>query len=429
MSFGSGHSGDRHLINNAYNQSGVLTTLLFVFWLLCFATYSPSGRDSGLSLSSLDWIAVLKVVSRFLAIVLLSWCLFKKRMSVREREVIRHLIPFGIFAVWAICSTFWSPISAATLGHSGEALILVMLAAGTGIVCFDQRNLSKILFHLSLITFILSIINVLFGFASPQTGNGDFSRLEVLGHPNQIGIVASTGLVITVTSYLAWKWKWTRILILPAIIIHPLALHMTRSRTALFCALAGFFMASLIFGRRKMLPIILLILSLLGTIYLSVDPNGDLFAEATGRVGNYVKRDQTEEELLGASGRVELWDIAFKSFLSSPLIGHGYGSPSTTGTIYVWGSDRYNTAHNAFLYVLTGTGIIGGFFLGWGILGFFHRVWIGLRGTEEKRKIAGFGLTMLSFFLLKMLMEPFFSPLDAAPVIFFATVGIVAGSI
>jgi O-antigen ligase len=92
----------------------------------------------------------------------------------------------------------------------------------------------------------------------------------------------------------------------------------------------------------------------------------------------YLRRGQTQDELLSLTGRTYMWQMAIKDFLKEPWIGYGYYSASKeiSSRIITGGSNIDNT----YLNVLIGGGVILAFPL---ILSAIHTL-ISLWKTKKK---------------------------------------------
>jgi O-antigen ligase len=133
-------------------------------------------------------------------------------------------------------------------------------------------------------------------------------------------------------------------------------------------------------------------------------------------IEKYVMRGQTREDLSEASGRQELWIRALESFRETPVLGHGYFMLSRSGTMYVWLKNQYQTAHNLYLHVLTGTGIVGVLLFLWAC------------GTAIGKPTLSpqyfMTLVLTAWFALVGLFElSILGPMDPSTVLFFVTLG------
>jgi O-antigen ligase len=96
--------------------------------------------------------------------------------------------------------------------------------------------------------------------------------------------------------------------------------------------------------------------------------------------------------------------------------------------MYVWGAERWQTAHNTYLHVLTGTGLMGFFLMAWALLQMLHPMIAYARQEGPRRKLAIFVLLLAVWYLALGCFElSFAGPVDPEVVLFFCTLGIAAG--
>ena len=121
-----------------------------------------------------------------------------------------------------------------------------------------------------------------------------------------------------------------------------------------------------------------------------------------------------------------MWSIAWKSFQDSPIFGHGYYVMTSTGLFEVWGKLQWQTAHNAFLHVLTGLGLMGVAFLVWAFASAIGPCFQALK--DGSRKVEFLIVAMFVWYCgMGMAELSFFGPVDTAVVLFFVLLGIAAG--
>jgi len=427
------HLGVASLARAAWSaeaETVAVWSLVVVIWLLSIASYSPTERAvAPLSLSTLDPMAAAKVATRLIALLLLGTILWKVPRTPAKQHVLRRLLPFGLLAGWCMLSALWSPMAAVSLGHAGETLMFTGLAAVVGLVCTEDRHLSRILFHLTAAALVVSVLNAGFGAAGLSNAEGEAGgRAFGFLHPNMAAQVAGVGLVVLVSSYLIAGWRWTRWLLLPAIAMQGWVLFLSQSRTANGATFAALLACLVLFARRGSVLLVAVIFAVALTGYLAFDPTGQAFGDVQGRIVNYVMRGQTRSQFMTATGRTEMWAVGWQSFLESPLRGHGNCVMTKTGMVPVWGESEWQTAHNLFLHVLAGTGLIGGLLLVWALWRPAAAAWHEFAKGAAERKTAAFVLTVFGWFLLVGLYEiSFLGPVSPSSLAFFVVLGIAAG--
>ena len=107
----------------------MLTIVLVLGWVMTLFTFSVPGREAPASLSSLDVVALAKVGSRGVCLLAFSWMLLRLWSDPRRSQVVSRLWPLGLFAVWCLASTLWSPLKAVSLGQAGSMVVLLLLGS------------------------------------------------------------------------------------------------------------------------------------------------------------------------------------------------------------------------------------------------------------------------------------------------------------
>jgi len=399
---------------------------IFLVWLLSLACYSPGGRAGPLELAQLDWIAVGKVAVRVLAVLLLVVVLAGVPALPVRRRIFRCLLPFAVYASWAALSTLWSPLKAVSLGHAAELFMLLMLSALIGLVCVDDENLSRLMLHLALAMFLVSVLSVTMSYLG-RGGGAD--RAYGFVHPNLAAQSAGGALLIVLAGSLLWGWRWAQKLTLPALVIAAFVLYVAHSRTAIAVTLLGVAGCLFIGGRKQLLLTLVVMCTLAVAFYLALDPHWTLLGGASEEAVTYALRGQTREQFASASGRYEMWAIGIDSLLKSPLIGHGNWMMTPSGMAFVWGEYQWQTLHNLFLHVLAGTGVIGGALFLWAVarpLNLLRR-WLPEREAPQWN-IAAFALLVFLWFLAVGLYElSFLGPVTPVSLFYFTTLGVMSG--
>ncbi len=397
-------------------------------WLLMLLTFSPRGREVS-SIATLDLIAIAKVVSRGLALALLAYMLSRLWTDPKRPAVMRCLFPFGVFVSWCMLSTFWSPLKAVSLGQSAGLLVLLMLAATLGVLSSGERNISIVLCHLCTALLLISAAVLLVEWAFPAANA--FSRRESqILHPNKAGSAASIGITLLVASRLLWGWRWSKVLLVPGVLLHGALLFLAVHRVGAFLALMLVLIMLCALANRPLLAALAVTVSVSGAAYLAIDPGLHLASDAASAATEYVRRGQSPEQMLSLSGRTEMWQVIWESFSKSPLYGHGYFVSSKSGTLDLWYEAKNWTAHNLLLQVLVSTGLVGGVLFLWGLRRPLLLVMHGLAGNETNRRLALF-LTLVGIWVFgrSLLNESIVGPITPTSVALFATLGLAVGNL
>jgi O-antigen ligase len=402
--------------------SSYLTALLVLCWLLSEVSFSLPGRSAALDVGGLDALALGKLAIRLLSIMTLSVIILQTHTLPRATVVLYRCAPLLAFAAWTVATCLWSGIKSVSLGHALECVMLTQLTIVTGIVCRTERDLEITLCNVVLMASALMLAMLVMNADLIVTGLRPAKYMQ----PNNMAGVAACGLNTVLASRLLWSWRWTHKLLWPTGLICGAAIIAARSRSVLI--VTSLAVLPLLWSlRRKHLPVAAV--AVVGVL-AAAWPYSQAVSHLPQSVETYLMRGQTAEDAYTISGRTEVWDIAFKSFLESPLFGHGYFSMTSTGTMYVWGAQRWQTAHNIYLHVLTGTGLMGFLLLALGLFFVLGPLARYLNARTHVRRVALLVFLLIGWYLALGFFElSFGGPIDPEVVLFFLILGIAAGQI
>ena len=405
-------------VQQAAQRRRDLNIFLAVCWALSITGITMPGREAPLSLGALDPVALIKLATRGIAFVSFTVLLLRYNRNTSAPAVMRRVFPLLLFAAWAVASILWSPMQTVTIGHAFELIVLTMLTAVAAFLSTDEHDYERIFFHLTLIATIMSLLLVLLNISPILSG----MRPRDYMHPNDMAKNAGAGLIMFTCCYLLWHWKWTRTILLPAVGSTALLVFAARSRTA--SVLTPVAMLLICFCFRKSKTVFALCLA--GGLFALVLPYSLTAEHIPEAIQGYMMRGQSTQELTELSGRTEMWTIAWQSFKDSPLFGHGYYIMTKTGFFEVWGRLQWQTAHNAFLHVITGLGLMGTGFLLWALIAALRPSFCALK--DRTKKVEFVALAMVVWYCAMGMFElSFFGPVDTSVVIFFVLLGISAG--
>ena len=395
---------------------------LLVCWILSMAGLSAPGRPAPLSVQTLDPIALVKLATRAGAVLVLIPILLRSDQTNRSRLLWRRLFPLILFAAWTVVSVCWSALPAVTLGHAIDVVLLVMLSGTAGLICTDEENYKRVFCHLTVIAMVMSIVLIILNFRTIAAGQRPIEYMQ----PNDMAKTAGAGLMLFTCCRVLWRWKWTGKLFVPAVGILSFLVFAARSRTA---SILTPLVLLVICWRLRNSQAVLVVCAFCGLLAAVIAVQPGRAERLSESVVTYMARGQNTEQLVGMNGRTEMWTIAIKSFENSPLFGHGYYTMSDTGFLRVWGKVRWQTAHNAFLHVLTGLGLLGLLFFLYGLFSTIQPSLVALKDRGRIRKVEFLALVIVVWYCAMGLFElSFFGPVDTAVVIFYVLVGISAGS-
>jgi O-antigen ligase len=398
--------------------------LIFLCWILALTSFNLPNRIAPPDIGNLDWVAFFKIGMRIFAFSVLLLLFFKISYEKRFKSAFIRLLPFGLFGLWCLISTIWSPLKVVSLGHGGELSMLILFSGICGTCCNSNERFSALLLNISLIIFIFVLLSVILYYKYPSSGVGLTNRPDALGHPNDVAGSAGLGIILIAIGISAFHWRWAYYILIPAVIVEGLFLYIAQSRVALAGTFVAFALTFVIFQKRIILSLSIFVVCsiVIGIISFSVlDP-------ILSFIGSYILRDQEVTEFLNASGRLELWSKGITFFTDSPLLGNGYYAFSPTGVVDVGLEARPIGAHNLVLHVLTGTGLIGAVLLGWGLLRLFVNIArVAFTPNHSGRNNALIILIVFVwFFLIGFFELSFLGPIRISTLIFFILIGIGA---
>jgi len=342
-------------------------------------------------------------------------------------------VPLGIFVLWCLVSCLWSPLPAFSVGEALTLVTLFLLAVALALVWRTSGDTLAVLGQLS-VAFLLICAGLLAVYAVNPELSGlarSSDRLGAVGllHPTKVGATASLGLVLVVACRLIWNWRWTRVLLLPSLVVFPIVLLLAASRMALGLTIVLTGLMVCTWGHRRWLATLLLVVSLGGIMYPLADPELEAARRAVGASTDLALRGESVDELRTLTGRTELWAALHKSFLQAPFVGHGYFVTSGTGELEVWSRSTNILAHNLLLQVAVSTGLVG---LTLFLVGLWRPVAAGCRRlgfTSEGRRLRTAAAVLGAWYLgWGLLSESFMGALSPEAVLAFSLFGLVAGA-
>jgi len=405
-------------------RSAMPTILFVVVWALVLFTFSMPDRADGVG--TIDIISKLKLAARGVSLLILSVMLLRQFGSLRGSAVMKTLLPFGLFVIWGMVSVAWSPLKSVSAGQIGSFAVLVLLAANIATYWKSNACTSQVFFQLSLVLLFFNVGLVAVRFLFADLGSAIRSE-DALVHSTMAGANASLGIILLFGARMVWGWRWSRVLLLPGVAVHATQLYLAHSRTAMAATILACTLLYVVFVNRQLIWAGLLLACCAAGVYLAFDPAFELMGSVVSSGTEYAERDE-HSSISNFSGRSEMWEVVWQSFMTSPLIGHGYFVSSATGELLVWYEYGNWTAHNGALQVLVSTGLIGGLLMLWG-LGRPARIMLASlrQGTETNRLIHFLLVLATWFFVWGTMNETFVGPLQPESVVFFAMLGLGIG--
>lgn len=365
--------------------------------------------------------AIFKVITRLLTVLTLFGVIF---VAVRSQPEVglksaKAFLPIWLFCCFALASTAWSALRPETLGQAGSFLTLALLAYAISILVRNQGDFSLLMASQMMLLIFVCLLLLVTGLLLPQTGHMTRDG-EGLGHATYSGSTAALAVLLLILCGLLSTWRWPRLLfivgmpILTAVII----ISANRLSMAITALLVG--LAICLLGSRQIVAGVLVSISVVGTLFLLVDPDLESIQGST----TYINRDQSSDEIGSLSGRSSMWEVMWESFLESPVIGHGYFVTSSTGKLYMWYTEKNWTAHNLALQTLVTTGIVGAILLGTGLAAPTFAFLSADSGSKSNRRMKWFIVYTFSWYMLwGILNESILGPVQPESVVFFTIFG------
>jgi O-antigen ligase len=414
-----------------------LFAAITVCWVLAAAGMRPAGRETFEGVGGADWLAVLKLLARMGCLGVLVVVLVRLRKPAGFRSVTRALVPFGLFAAWAMVSSLWSPIPTVSFPKAVGLLTCVLLARLAAAIAIDERGFSSLIKHLAVLTLTFTLANIIGTrfYATPEMVESlntyDMPRAGVLMHFNIAAQISGICVLLVVMGCFLFKWKWARMLLPPVAVLGLSFLWYANSRMALLAtaiALAGFAVLTLNF--RQILALSLLP-AIIASILFIVDPLTG-YSRIVGKyAADHLMRGQDAKQLEEFSGRVEKWKLALDSFVDSPIAGRGYDFISKDKMVFVNGAWQPLPAHSMYLDVLVGTGLIGALLFLWAVASAIRPALCWLRSpVRGQRRRAVFCLVMAGWFFVVGCTEvAFLSAISAVSVVAFCNFGMIVAMV
>lgn len=234
-----------------------------------------------------------------------------------------------------------------------EFLVLIPLAfslSGISVgVHLKLRTISRVLivggFLLFLISFTSSIVH-------GKGPNGDFN-LQFLGNKfNKNGVGALLLFSIGASSF-TWvsEGKWTYFMAALVQVVFLVYLESRSSALSGLLSMAIFYFAYRGWGRGLSLVLsVSLVVLLLGS-FLATTPLGTYYLERYRVLFSF-----DTSTVNSSNSRLLLWEYAVLKIPERPLLGHGYGEYSYSGSVH-WLSGMYEP-HNSILQILYSGGVV-----------------------------------------------------------------------
>lgn len=374
-------------------------------------------------------ITLLKLVTRLGAAAILTLLVVVTCRRQNSGAIFVKFIPLFLFLAWSIVSVFWSPLKTTSLQQLFSIAIGILVAFAVSLNYEPRRSISHLFFHLTSALTVLCAGLILLAIFFPQYG-ALTKKASGLFHSTAAGASASLAIILILTGFGAFGFRWSKVLFVPTTLLASITLVISANRLSIGLTAFYSILICAVFWKRKLLAFLMTIFAVGGLVYLMADPKLKWTDQAIQGVEKYVRQGQSRYEFSSISGRSEMWGKMWESYQDAPWIGHGYFVTSKDGRIDVWGERGNWTAHNIYLQVLVSTGLIGLIFFTLAVLipiaGLLRRTRLGSgnRTTQTSILLA----TLISWYLLwGLLNSSIIGPTQPETVVFMVLYGLIIG--
>jgi O-antigen ligase len=274
----------------------------------------------------------------------------------RDRFVIKHdyssaLIIYLLFSLLAFFSGFYSNNPTATFGRGLEIMaaslffVIILSRAKTETVATLWR-ITFIFLHLILLHYIVVSLVMRIPLVSISEGVYLWSGY---GARNSITALGAVIFFVYLNRLLFFKVKGGKFfLYILGLLTAVLFIYISSSRTSILLVSAIIVPFLLWYHRSRFIVLLLMTVGFLTGIFIFQ------------RILSFLLRGQSQEQVMGMSGRLDVWSAALDSFIYAPYFGNGYYASN----LIAWSEfEQYGHAFsnidNVFIETLLGTGIFG----------------------------------------------------------------------
>jgi O-antigen ligase len=276
--------------------------LYFILTLILFTFFLADNYDGILSFAQ---------NLRFVILGLSVFILLKHNLFQNNKGTL--LIGFTIYTF--VITFIFSPLGFSaiirSLGYIVVALVIFKLL--NLLLDRDRKKTIDLILSIFFLYIFLNIIVFIFPIYGGISNEGRFSGL--MGNPNGLGLLGAFSYVLIRWIGLNEMTTYSKRSLLIFKVLLFLIIILTGSRTAMLAVIA--FELILRVYQNKLL----LIVSLLSLTFVGIILNSAVFEDLIMSLGliDYIRIDTLET----ASGRTEVWEVAYVEFLRQPLFGKG----------------------------------------------------------------------------------------------------------
>lgn len=334
----------------------------------------------------------------FLALTGLIFLFIKKeRLTLRFTEM--EFAMFLLF-MWVALSVFWSPVPMRGVIQVIKILIGFSIYFIANTMIINKKDLNIVVGAWVVLVLIISSVGAYqtftigFKAATKYTFTTGYDKIHrdvrttaLFEGADMVGFVSSLVTVLIITYLLILPRGWWRMFLWIVLPLASFTLLTAMSRKS-FVALTGALLFMQVMLKKKFLGRMLLILMasfiIAFSILLTMGSSGFVDALQERVMSLFMSPEESIKYRLVA------WTIGVDMFQQSPFIGRGLGS---FYQISLLAGSQLNFPHNFYLFILSETGLVGLFFLGfwWFQIGYkFAKCLKNI--TDEETRVIGVGI-------------------------------------
>lgn len=338
---------------NTFERNKALASIFCLF----FATLSIPGSESIVIIERANYLQLcVKATLTAFPFILLNG------LQLLTVEKVKSFLTLLALGGYGILTSLWSPLTSFSVIRALSLVITVLsiLAIVTSYIKISNNYKLLLLRDLCLATSIIilfftvmGIMNFEIAWRKVYLSHAMLYRLggDILP-PNTLGALAAINFILSLSLFLYQK----RIFYFLSIVASVYVMYFSNSRGAVFSLVFSWSTVFVIhtfaaYNLKRAAIIFIAISVIVGSFFFFEDRNIALTTIGFSRYGDL-------EELTTLTGRTFIWERIFEQDILSLLAGNGFGVLSKTSFVK-FQSLKTTNAHNGFLQVIAGTGVIG----------------------------------------------------------------------
>ncbi len=200
------------------------------------------------------------------------------------------MAPLLVFGMYGVGSTAWSALKGVSLQQSATFMIVPLLATYIGIVWRSDRDTERIVKHLVLAIFSLSIVLLALRFGMPRSGS---LTKDCAGVMHSTAACAAGGLcvLLAIAARVLWRTPWT-IWCYPIVIVEVVMMLVAGNRLSVIVTAVASGILLAVAMHRGSAALFVLIGSACVATYLTCDPKLSFVGGIAKDLGGLPNKDR-----------------------------------------------------------------------------------------------------------------------------------------